>query len=215
MTLISAEPTDAALMKDVQGGSRVALGRLYGRFAPRAYRTAMSVCHDRDCAEDAVQDAFVAIWASRATYRGDRGAVERWAMSIVRHRAIYLARRRVGDGLSEAKRLEQQTARDDVPSDFAARAEAEQLARLLARLPHTQQQVIRLGFFNGLTHEEIARRLDLPPGTVKGRMRLGLIKLRDGLDPLRTRTPATGRSAQRGLRAGPHHDGRFPCSTSA
>ena len=175
-------------MRDVQGGSRVALGELYDRFAPRAYRTAMSVCHDRDCAEDAVQDAFVAMWASRATYRAERGAVEQWALSIVRHRAIYLARRRsAGAGLSEATSwIEQRPALDDVPRDFAARAESEQLGRLLERLPHTQQQVIRLGFFDGLTHTEIARRLDLPPGTVKGRMRLGLTKLRDGLEPLRT-----------------------------
>jgi RNA polymerase sigma-70 factor, ECF subfamily len=74
-------------------------------------------------------------------------------------------------------------ARDDVPTDFVAHAETEQLAELLARLPPAQREVIRLGFFDGLTHHEIARRLTLPPGTVKGRMRLGLTKLRSGLDP--------------------------------
>jgi RNA polymerase sigma-70 factor (ECF subfamily) len=173
-------------MKHLQDGSRVALGELYDRLAPRAYRTAMSVCHDRSCAEDAVQDAFVSIWSSRGTYRAERGAVERWALSIVRHRAIYLARRRVREGSSEETRLEQQPASDDVPRDYACRADTEQLVRLIARLPPAQQQVIQLGFFGGLTHEEIARRLDLPRGTVKGRMRLGLRKLRGGLDPCRT-----------------------------
>ena len=93
MTLVSAEPTDAALMQEVQHGSRVALGELYGRFASRAYRTALSTCHDRDCAEDAVQDAFVSMWSSRASYRPERGPVLGWAMSIVHHRAIYLGRR--------------------------------------------------------------------------------------------------------------------------
>ncbi|HEY2767662.1 MAG TPA: sigma-70 family RNA polymerase sigma factor [Solirubrobacteraceae bacterium] len=183
MALISADATDAALMREVQAGSRVALGELYVRFAPLAYRTAIAVCRDRDCAQDAVQDAFVSIWLSRSTYRSERGAVAPWAMSIVRHRAIHLARRRAaGRELTLAPpRLEEQAAEDDVPSDFASRVEAERLRLLLAELPPAQQQVIQLAFFSDLTHREIASRLDLPPGTVKGRMRLGLTKLRAGL----------------------------------
>ena len=176
--------SDAMLMQDVQAGERTALAELYDRFALRAYRTAFSVCHDRDCAEDAVQDAFVSMWSSRATYEPARGSVVGWAMTIVRHRAIYLARRRSASAVLDegATRLDDQPARDDVPMDFAARAESERLVDLLARLPPTQREVIRLGFFDGLTHEEIASRLALPPGTVKGRMRLGLTKLRSALD---------------------------------
>jgi RNA polymerase sigma-70 factor (ECF subfamily) len=177
--------TDATLMQEVQAGERPALGELYARFAPRAYRTALSACHDRDCAQDAVQDAFVSMWSSRATYEPARGTVAGWAMSIVRHRAVYLARHRfLAAGRDQgAAQLDDQAAPDDVPTDFAAHAETEQLTGLLARLPRAQREVIRLGFFDGLTHPEIARRLALPPGTVKGRMRLGLTKLRSGLDP--------------------------------
>jgi RNA polymerase sigma-70 factor, ECF subfamily len=144
----------------------------------------MSVCHDRDCAQDAVQDAFVSMWASRATYRPERGPVLRWAMSIVRHRAVYLARRRsAAAGLDEGTAwLEEQPARDDVPSEAESHAEAERLGQQLLRLPPGQREVIRLAFFHGLTHEQIARQLALPPGTVKGRMRLGLKKLRAGLE---------------------------------
>jgi RNA polymerase sigma-70 factor (ECF subfamily) len=184
MTLVSAEPSDAALMREIQAGSRDALGELYVRLARPAYRTAIAVCHDRDCAQDAVQDAFIAIWLSRSTYRAERGAVVHWAMSIVRNRAIYLVRRRsAGRALGEAAaRLEEQAAGDDVSSDFDSRAEADQLRLQLARLPPAQQQVIRLAFFNDLTHKEIASRLALPPGTVKGRMRLGLRKLRAGFE---------------------------------
>jgi RNA polymerase sigma-70 factor (ECF subfamily) len=176
--------TDAVLMREVQAGEHPALGELYGRLASRALRTALSVCHDRDCAQDAVQDAFVSMWSSRATYQPARGSVSGWAMSIVRHRAIYLARHRAlaaerGGGNAG---LDQEPALDDVPGDFAAHAEAEELAELLARLPPAQRQVIRLGFFDGLTHKEIAHQLALPPGTVKGRMRLGLSKLRSELD---------------------------------
>ncbi len=183
MTLVCAKPSDAALMQEVQAGRPLALGELYDRFSSRAYRTAFSVCHDRDCAQDAVQDAFVSIWSSRMTYQPTRGPVVRWAMTIVRHRAIYLARRRSsGAGIEEgAARIEEQPAHDDLPTEFDARAQARELMLLLARLPPTQREVIRLAFFDGLTHREIARRLELPPGTVKGRMRLGLSKLRSEL----------------------------------
>jgi RNA polymerase sigma-70 factor, ECF subfamily len=186
MKLIAARPTDAALMQEVQAGGHFALGELYGRFSTRAYRTAFSVCHDRDCAQDAVQDAFVSMWSSRMTYQPARGPVVRWAMTIVRHRAIYLARRQSATARLEEgpARIEDQPGEDDVPTECDARAEARQLTLLLARLPPPQREVIRLAFFDGLTHKEIARRLALPPGTVKGRMRLGLSKLRSGLsDP--------------------------------
>lgn len=178
------ELTDAMLMLEVQAGERPALGELYDRFAQRAFRTALSVCHDCDCAQDAVQDAFVSIWSARATYQPARGPVVTWAMSIVRHRAIDLAHRRSLAGARQERpgRLDDQPAPDDVPSDLAARTKTKELAELLARLPAAQQQVIRLGFFDDLTHEEIAHRLALPPGTVKGRMRLGLTKLRSELD---------------------------------
>src|ERR1700691_6043975 len=184
MTLVAAEPSEAALMREVQAGSRDALGALYVRLARPAYRTAIAVCHDRDCAQDAVQDAFLSIWLSRSTYRSERGAVAHWAMRIVRNRAIYLARRRAaGRGLDEATAgLAELAAEEDVSGDFDSRAEADELRLLLAGLPRAQQQVIQLAFFNDLTHREIANRLALPPGTVKGRMRLGLSKLRAGLE---------------------------------
>ncbi len=131
-----------------------------------------------------MQDAFVSMWSSRATYEPARGSVARWAMSIVRRRAIYLAQRRAvaAERDEGAARLNEEPAPDDVPADFAAHAETEQLTELLAQLPLVQREVIRLGFFDDLTHQEIARRLALPPGTVKGRMRLGLRKLRSELD---------------------------------
>jgi RNA polymerase sigma-70 factor, ECF subfamily len=172
-------------MKRVQAGGHTALGELYDRLAARAYRTAFAICHDSDCAQDAVQDAFLSIWSSSSTYQASRGPVAGWAMSIVRHRAIYLTRRRAvtqerNDGPAQ---LEQQPAKDDPPAEFAIHTQTRQLAELLTRLPPAQREVIRLGFLDGLTHQQIASRLALPRGTVKGRMRLGLRKLRSGLDP--------------------------------
>jgi RNA polymerase sigma-70 factor (ECF subfamily) len=188
------------LMEAVQAGERRALGELYERFASRAYRTALSVCHDRDSAQDAVQDAFVSMWSARATYRPALGSVAGWAMSIVRYRAVYLAQRRtLAAGRDErADLLEAQAARDDVPVDFAERSDAEQLEEFLKQLPRAQREVIRLGFFEGLTHVQIARRLALPPGTVKGRMRLGLTKLRSELDASSPRVQLPRPSRERG-----------------
>ncbi len=131
-----------------------------------------------------MQDAFVSMWSSRASYRPERGPVLTWAMSIVRYRAMYLAQRRTSGlaGDERMKRLEAQPAGDDVPSDAESHAEAAALEQLILRLPDAQREVIRLAFFEGLTHRQIALRLSLPPGTVKGRMRLGLKKLRSGLE---------------------------------
>lgn len=193
MTRTVSELTDEALMLEVQTGGRVALGELYDRLADRAYRTAFAVCHDRDCAQDAVQDAFVAMWSSKATYEPARGPVAAWAMSIVRHRAIYLSRRRaLAMRLAEETELEHRSAVEDVLSDVHTRDALARVMEVLSKLPSAQQEVIRLGFFDGFSHGEIARRLALPPGTVKGRMRLGLTKLRLELDAELTRSATTG-----------------------
>jgi RNA polymerase sigma-70 factor, ECF subfamily len=175
--------TDGTLMQRVQAGERPALGQLYGRYVSRAYRAALVVCHDRECAQDAVQDAFMSVWYSRRTYQPGRGTVEQWVMGIVRHRASYLARRRSKTAtLSEGTaRLDAQLSQDDVPSAVDARIDIERLARQMKGLPPAQREVIRLGCFEGLTHQQISLRLALPSGTVKGRMRLGLRKLRAGL----------------------------------
>ncbi len=184
MNRIVTDLSDATLMGEAQNGSHLALGELFDRYSPRAYRTAFSVCHDRDCADDAVQDAFVSMWLSKATFDPKRGQVAPWMMSIVRHRAIHLARRRtLAHRLTEETfSLEDQPGNEDVPTAVDKRAARLRLMQLLAQLPPAQQEVIRLGFFDGYSHGEIARRLSLPPGTVKGRMRLGLTKLRSELD---------------------------------
>ncbi len=135
--------SDTALMTSVQAGGRAALGELYERLALRAYRTALAVCHDRDCAQDAVQDAFLSMWSSRSTYNASRGPVSGWAMSIVRHRAIYITRRRT---LTARRNLilahEEESSTEDLPADYVAHAEHEQLAELLLQLPNGQREVI-------------------------------------------------------------------------
>lgn len=144
----------------------------------------MYVCRDHGRAEDAVQEAFISLWHSRASYRPDRGPVAAWLLTLVRHRAIDLARRNDKHAARRASedRLDAHPATDD-PDDVAAtvarRADAGHLQALLSQLPAPQREVIQLAIYSQLTHSEIAEHLDVPAGTVKGRMRLGLEKLRD------------------------------------
>ena len=175
-----AELDDAALMVEVSHGRAEAFAELYQRYGARSYRLAMLVCRDDGQAEDTVQEAFVSIWRSRASYRPEAGAVSTWVLSIVRYRAIDLRRRNAGHAEHRAgeRLLVAQPAAVDVAAEAAARVDAPALRAVLARLPPTQREVIVLAFFGGLTHLEIATRLGLPSGTVKGRMRLGLQKLR-------------------------------------
>jgi RNA polymerase sigma-70 factor (ECF subfamily) len=174
--------SDAELMSDMQAGDLAAFGGLYERYARRAHRVARLVSHDGERADDAVQEAFLSMWHRRAGYRRERGPVDAWVFGIVRHRAI--------DGLRDDRRHERRVAALErsaggpgpAPSSLADRALARESARRLAKqldaLPMAQRDVIVLAYVDDLSHHEIALRLGLPLGTVKGRMRLGLDKLR-------------------------------------
>ncbi len=178
-----AVPDDARLMERVQAGRVDAFEELYYRYGDRAYRIARSICFDAGRAEDAVQEAFLSVWRSRAKYRSQRGTVAAWLLSVVRHRAIDEQRRndRRAAQRADDEQLDDHPAGDDVAHRVVERAEARRLHKLLARLPDAQQEVITLAFYGQLTHTEIGEQLGLPPGTVKGRMRLGLHKLRNDI----------------------------------
>jgi RNA polymerase sigma-70 factor (ECF subfamily) len=159
------------------------LEELYDRYCARAYRVARAVCRDDGRAQDAVQDGFVSVWNSRASYRPENGTVAAWLLTVVRHRAIDLARR---DRMHTAEResddrLASRPAPDDLLGSVVKRDEAERLQASLAMLPDAQQEVIMLAYYGQLSHTEIAAQLGLPAGTIKGRMRLGLHKLRADL----------------------------------
>lgn len=175
---------DGELMARVSAGSVEAFGELYDRYSDRAYRLALSVCRDRDRAQDAVQDAFLSLWKSRTGYLAQRGSVAAWLLSTVRYRAIDVERRHGTHASHRAgeDRLDGIPATDDVSGQAITRSEADRLRASLARLPDAQREVIALAYYGRLTHTEIATQLGLPAGTVKGRMRLGLQKLRESLD---------------------------------
>jgi RNA polymerase sigma-70 factor, ECF subfamily len=175
--------TDDQVMVAVKGGSTAAFEVLCDRYCDRAYRVARSVCRDDGRAQEAVQEAFISVWRSRASYE-DRGSVAAWVLTMVRHRAIDTARHNGPHAAHRANEDLLHTARtpDRVAEQVADRAQARDLLSVLARLPDAQRDVITLAFYGQLTHLEIAAHLDLPLGTVKGRIRLGMERMRGDID---------------------------------
>jgi RNA polymerase sigma-70 factor (ECF subfamily) len=178
--IVTSITSDRELMAQVDAGVATAFGELYDRFWGRAYRVALSVCRDEGYAQDAVQEAFLSIWASPAGYRSQRGTVAAWLLTGVRYRAIDVIRRNAvfAAHRSSSGGLEERPASDDVSEKVIQRDSAVRLRASMATLPDRQCEVITLAYYGELTHAEIAEHLGLPTGTVKGRMRLGLQKLR-------------------------------------
>ena len=175
---------DEDLMQLLRRGDARAFEAVYERHSGAAFSLAYRMVGRGNVAEDVVQEAFLSIWRSGARYERARGSVRTWVLGIVHHRAIdqlrrssvHDKRRASDEGLEE--RLES-GERTDV--EVARRDEAETIRSAMQTLPPEQSHVIELAYFGGFTHTEIAEILETPVGTVKGRMRLGLEKLRDRL----------------------------------
>jgi RNA polymerase sigma-70 factor, ECF subfamily len=176
----SAASDDSRLISEIDDGSAEALAELYDRFCDRAYAVAFSVCRDEGRAQDAVQEAFLSLWKRPSGYRPQQGTVAAWLLTVVRYRAIDLVRR---DGNHAARwvsddQLSDRPALDDVSETVVQQDNTEHLHRSLTMLSDEQREVITLAYYGQLSHTEIATQLGIPSGTVKGRMRLGLQKLR-------------------------------------
>jgi RNA polymerase sigma-70 factor (ECF subfamily) len=175
---------DEDVMQLVRRGNARAFELIYERHSAAAFSLAYRMMGTRVGAEDVTQDAFLSLWRSGARYDRTRGSVRTWVLGIVHHRAIDALRRatvhdrrRAGDeGIEE--RFE---ARERTDVEAARREEAGTVRGALSSLPPDQSQVIELAYFGGFTHTEIADMLDAPVGTVKGRMRLGLKKMKAAL----------------------------------
>jgi RNA polymerase sigma-70 factor, ECF subfamily len=156
----------------------------YDRHGGAAYSLAHRIVGDPQAAEDVTQEAFLSIWRSRARYDPTRGSVRAWTLGIVRNRAIDALRREGGRApkldLDDEAALERTEAPERTEAEALRRETARQVRGALGALPTEQSRVIELAYFGGFTHSEIARMLEMPLGTVKGRMRLGLEKIRAG-----------------------------------
>jgi RNA polymerase sigma-70 factor (ECF subfamily) len=176
---------DEELMALVRRADADAFAIVYERHATAAFSLAYRMVGKRSAAEDVVQEAFLALWRSSGRYDPVRGSVRTWVLGIVHHRAIDALRRSIGHDRRRAsdEGLEERfEARERTDVEVARRDEAETVRSALRGLPADQARVIELAYFGGFTHTEIAKLLGQPLGTVKGRMRLGLAKLRDGLE---------------------------------
>lgn len=176
-------PDDNELIARMQAGSVEAFGQLYDRYCARACRVAQSVSRSQESVEDAVQEAFVSIWNSCDTYRPERATAAPWVLTIVRYRAIDIARRELRERTNrhDGQLPEDVASPQDVAQEAAQRVDGVRVRRLIAGLPDAQQEVIVLAFFGQLSCIEIAENLAIPLGTVKSRMRLGLRRLRNQL----------------------------------
>ena len=172
-------------MQLVQAGRPQAFQLLYDRHGGPAFSLAYRMVGGRTAAEDVTQEAFLSIWRSRLRYEPTRGSVRTWVLGIVHNRAIDALRR----NMVHERRLapfegveEQREAPERTDVEAARRQEAVSVRSAIGELPAEQSQVIELAYFGGFSHTEIAEMLETPVGTVKGRMRLGLEKLRRSLD---------------------------------
>ena len=180
----AAARTDEELIADLGRGDADALGLLYDRYRRLAMAVAYRILEDSTAAEDCLQDAFLQVWRNHASFHPERGSVKGWLLTIVRNAAIDRHRGREGRARQDRPidEVEYLLGEDDDPFARAAESmQAEEIQAAILTLPDEQREAITLAFFNGLTHQEIAERMGVPLGTVKGRMRLGSKKLRQQL----------------------------------
>ncbi len=187
MTVDIRNLADEEVMALMQEGSTRAFELVYDRHGGAAFSLAYRMVPNRTTAEDIVQESFLSIWRSRTRYEPTRGSVRTWVLGIVHNRAIDALRRNLvhdrrrasAEGLAEREEAPERT---DI--EVARLQEAHSVRDALKELPKEQARVLELAYFGGFSHSQIAQMLEMPIGTVKGRMRLGLEKLRRALEGL-------------------------------
>jgi len=179
-----AHLSDEALVALVARGDESALGELYDRMGRIAYGLAVRVLRDDRLAEDAVQEAFLAVWRSAAGFRAERAKASTWILTLVHRRAVDLVRR---EERRRTEPLDEETSRlQDAPepTDEAVwlRFERERVQAALKQLPDVQREALELAYYGGFSQSQLAERLGVPLGTIKSRMFAGLARLREILD---------------------------------
>ncbi|MFL5921592.1 MAG: sigma-70 family RNA polymerase sigma factor [Gaiellaceae bacterium] len=177
-----AHLSDEALLSLVASSDDQALAELYDRFGGVAYGLALRILRDEALAQDAVQEAFLAVWRSADRFLAERAKASTWILTLVHRRSVDLVRRedrRRGESLERAAEpAAPTTAEDEATLGFERRIVQEALAQLTPE----QREALELGYYGGLTQSELAERLGQPLGTIKSRMFTGLSRLRDLLE---------------------------------
>jgi RNA polymerase sigma-70 factor, ECF subfamily len=175
---------DEDLISLVEAADAEAFATLYDRHSRAAFSLAYRMMGERQASEDLAQDAFLKVWRSASSYRAERGSVRTWILSIVHNRGIDQIRSQASRRRTQEE-IEASAPRSQPSEAFAEtwrNSQREQVREALGTLPPEQLKILELAYFSGYTHMEISDLLDLPLGTVKGRMRLGLKKIRDYFD---------------------------------
>jgi len=183
------ELSDEALLLAIADGAVWAMESLYQRYSRILYSLAYRMVADHQVAEDLLQDAFLAVWRRATSYSPQTGAVRNWLISILHHRTIdHLRRSRRHSTFQEAPleeiELDGSIASPDVWDEAWQSVKSSQVRAALMKIPTEQRLVIELAYFQGWTHTEIAEGTHIPLGTVKARMRLGLIHLKRILEQM-------------------------------
>ena len=169
---------DANIVARLVGGDKEGLVCLYDEYAGLIYGIALRVLRNTAAAEDVVQEVFLQLWRNPASFDPKRGRLAPWLAVITRHKAVDSLRKLKFEADSSEARLSDARAPE---ASVHCSADGDRAKKLMAQLPAEQRQVLELAFLDGLTHVEIAARVSQPLGTVKSRIRLGLLSLRKGL----------------------------------
>jgi RNA polymerase sigma-70 factor (ECF subfamily) len=175
---------EAALLARIREKDERAIEALYSRYSGPLYSLAYQVTGADRFAQDVVQEVFVAVWKDAARFDPSRGAVSSWLFALARHKAIDLVRKEQNVRKHTADvDLEFHESDDDVDQEAWLRLRRDTVRAAIQQLPEAQRTALELAFFAGLTHVEVAEKLDIPLGTAKTRIRTALLKLRDILGP--------------------------------
>ncbi len=179
-----AHLSDEALVALVARGDDTAVAELYDRVGRIAYGLAFRVLRDAKLAEDAVQEAFLAVWRTAATFSADRAKASTWILTLVHRRAVDLVRREQRRRTDSLDALDGYEPASEPSAEDAAwlHFDRVRVQEALTHLPDTQRESIELAYYGGFSQSELAERLGLPLGTIKSRMFAGLARLRELLD---------------------------------
>jgi RNA polymerase sigma-70 factor (ECF subfamily) len=196
------DPSDESLLAAVASGDHDALGVLYDRYHRLAMAVAYRVLNDHGTAEDVVHDAFLTVWRRGESFNPGRGTVRSWLLTVVRNAAIDRRRGRHARALQDTPLDDVafllSSEKEEIFATVAAGIEAGRVREALTALPAEQRETIELAYFRGLTQHEIATQIGAALGTVKGRMRLGLQKMRVSLFDLNPTDSAPTSPARNG-----------------
>ena len=170
--------SDEALLALASRSDEAALGELYDRYGRVAYGLALRILRDRALAEDAVQEAFLAVWRSAGSFLAEQGKPSTWILTLVHRRAVDLVRREERRRAEPLDELAQPTG-EATDEEAWLRAQRQVVQEALRKLPAEQREALELAYYGGFTQSELAERLGQPLGTIKSRMFTGLKRLRE------------------------------------